>query len=850
MKLQVLFLVLVASAHAVSDHAPEPGPATAHAAKPGPPAPVHPDKDDSPAHAHPAKPSPPAHTQPAQPSPPVVSTSSPTSSAQPSESSPATVLPPPDALDSGNTGANGGKSWSNAFAKAQAVVMQMTIEEMANLTTGTDGLCVGNTGSVPRLNIPSLCLEDGPVGVRGAHGVSQFPAGLTSAATWDRNLIYARSKAMGQEFRDQGVHIPLAPVTGGPLGRSVLNGRAWEGTFADPYACGEASYQAVAGMLNSSVAPVAKHFIAYEQETFRDQYSAFPAPDQAAQLPISSNVDDKTTHEVYLWAFTEAVRAGTSHIMCSYNRINDTHACANAYSLNYLLKTELNFQGSVVSDWGGQWDNVDSARNGLDMGMPGFGYGGFFGSFWGSNMVDMVNNGTITEQVLRDKVIRILTSYYHLGMDINPLPDVGFNALFPLSYFPDRFRNVRKPGTTDLIREIGSSSVTLLKNTGGLPLNNPQRIAVLGNDASDNVLGVNACGSYGSGCDYQNLNGTLTTGGGSGSSFAPYIITPIDALKQRAIETGAEIGAVISQSGSAAETAAISELLRTADATLVFVNRYSAEAVDIPDLSIPEDQDFLIAQAVNYSSNVVLVIHSTGVVDIEKWVENENVTAIVMAYLPGQEAGAGLIPVLYGDISPSGKLPWTWGKSIDDYPPNGIIDDPVFSPEVNFTEGAFIDYRWFDQKNITPRYEFGFGLSYTTFDYSELVIDCTGSSDNTSYMATAEKFAESDGTNSLYDVLFTASAVITNSGNVTGSEVAQLYISIPEEGQPIRMLRGFDKVKDIKAGACATASFAIRRKDVSVWSVVDQQWYVPNGTFTIAVGGSSRNLPLSVTWTP
>ncbi|KIK62435.1 glycoside hydrolase family 3 protein [Collybiopsis luxurians FD-317 M1] len=748
---------------------------------------------------------------------------------------------------------NGGKGWASAFAKANATVSQMTLEEMANLTIGIDGRCVGNTGSVPRFNIPSLCLQDGPAGVRDVHGISQFPGGVTSAATWDRELIYARSKAMGQEFHDQGVHIPLAPVTGGPLGRSVLNGRAWEGTFADPYACGEASYQAIAGMLNANVAPVAKHYIAYEQETFRnpynstESYSVFPSFEQ---LPISSNVDDKTTHEVYMWSFVEAIRAGTSHIMCSYNQVNNSHSCADAHSLNYLLKTELNFQGSVISDWGGQWDNVESARNGLDVGMPGSAFNGTYGDLWGPAMVEMVNNGTITEQQLRDKVLRLLTPYYHLSMDTDPLPDVIFNALSAYNNLPNGYRNVRKQGTAELIKEIGLSSVTLLKNTGGLPLNNPQRIAVVGNDAASNVLGINACGQYNSACDLNNLNGTLATGGGSGSSFAPYIITPFDALQQRAIETGAEIEGVITHTNNSAASTAIATLLPNADVTLVFVDRWSTEGADVLSLNITDDQDFMITQAANSSSNVILVIHSTGVVNIEKWVDNENITAIVMAYLPGQEAGAGLVPVLYGDVAPNGKLPWTWGKSLDDYPPNPAVDDHVYSPQADFTEGVFIDYRWFDKMNITPRYEFGYGLSYTTFNYSDLVIDNTGSSDNTSFMATAEKFAESDGTNSLYDVLFTASATITNAGNVTGSEIAQLYISIPEESQPIRMLRGFDKVKDIAAGASGTASFQIRRKDVSVWSVADQQWYVPDGTFTISVGGSSRNLPLSTTWTP
>ncbi|KAJ4480123.1 beta-D-xylosidase/beta-D-glucosidase [Lentinula aciculospora] len=750
--------------------------------------------------------------------------------------------------------ADGGKAWAAAFAKAKAAVAEMTVEELVNVTTGVVGLCSGQTGAVTRLGIPQLCLQDGPIGPRGVYGSSQFPAGITVAATWDRELMYARARAMGQEFHDQGIHVALAPVTGGPLGRTPLDGRGWEGTFADPYACGEASYLSVKGITDAGVATVAKHWIAYEQETSRNIYLEYEGVSQAdVQLPISSNVDDLTMHEVYMWSFAEAVRAGTSHIMCSYNRINNTQSCSSAKGLNNLLKTELNFQGGVVSDWGGQWDSVASAENGLDVSMPGAGFLGELGDFWGSTLVDLINNGTVSEVVVQDKVIRFFTAYYHLGQDIDPLPTFVYNTIgSPTLNATSGYRNVRKPSSAELIKEIGSASVTLLKNTGSLPLKHPQRIAVLGNDATDNVLGPNACGLGNSACDITNLNGTLSTGGGSGSALAPYIITPLDALQKRAIEDNAEIAAVVANSTTTigAEDA-IASLLPDADVTLVFLNRYSGEGADIPDFELAGDGDNLMDLAVTYSSNVVVVIHTTGVVNIEKWVDNPNVTAILVAYLPGQEAGSSLVPVLYGDVAPSGKLPFTWGKSTDDYPPNGVAYTDAYSPQANFTEGVLIDYRWFDQKGITPRYEFGFGLSYTTFSYSDLIVDQgRWAEDYSSVMDTAEPFAGWDGSNSLYDVLFTVFATVTNTGNVTGSEVAQLYISIPGDNQPVRQLRGFDKAKDLAAGDSAVVSFPVRRKDVSSWSVVGQYWFVPQGTFGISVGGSSRNLPLNITWTP
>ncbi|KAJ3725682.1 beta-D-xylosidase/beta-D-glucosidase [Lentinula guzmanii] len=749
--------------------------------------------------------------------------------------------------------ANGGKAWTKAFAKAKATVAQLTPEELFNLTVGLDGRCVGNTAPVPRFNIPEFCFGDGPAGVRDVEGVSQFPGELTTAATWDRDLMYRRNKAMGQEFYDQGIHIPLAPVTGGPLGRSPLEGRAWEGGFTDPYACGEASYQYVTALVDSGVASVSKHWVLYEQELNRNPHGLQNKNDSwpgGTQLPVSSNIDDKTMHEVYMWAFAEAIRAGTTHLMCSYNQINNTHSCSNAKSLNGLVKTELNFQGAIMSDWGAHWDTTPSMYNGMDISMPGSQLDSLLGDFWG-DMVEMINNGTVSEDVIREKVIRILTPYYHLGQDVKPLPDFIYNTIGP-PYVNDTagYRNVRKSGTADLIKEIGMSSVTLLKNTGGLPLKKPKRVAVLGNDATDNIYGANSCGATNSACLINNLNGTLTIGFGAGSAYSPYIVTPLDALKQRAFQDNTEIQAMVADSNSSTAEAAIATILPLSDVAIVFVNRWYGRGMDALSLDLTGDADFLVAQAVNYSSNVVVVIHATGVVNIEKWADHPNVTAIVAAYVPGQESGAGLVPVLYGDVSPSGKIPWTWGKSLDDYPPNGIVTDMVYSPQSNFTEGVFIDYRWYDKNNITPRYEFGFGLSYTTFAYSKLTISKKGSKDTTSIMDTAEPFVGWDGSNSLYDVLFTASVKITNTGNYTGSEVAQLYISIPEEGQPIRVLRGFDKLKDIKPGESQTATFAIRRKDVSAWSTVGQHWYVPNGTFTIYVGASSRILPLNTTWTP
>ncbi|KAF5350410.1 hypothetical protein D9758_012464 [Tetrapyrgos nigripes] len=789
-------------------------------------------------------------------------------------------------LDSGNgtrwsaPALTGGKSWSDAFAKASALVANMTLEEKVNITTGIPGRCVGNTGGVPRLGIEGFCLEDGPAGVRPVHGVSQFAVGLAAAASWDEELIYKRSLAMGQEYYDEGVHIALAPVTGGPLGRAPRMGRNWEGWYADAYATGVASYLSVKGLQDSGVAATAKHFIGYEQETFRNQfnysesYAIFPTGEQRS---ISSNIDDKTTHEVYLWSFAESVRAGASHVMCSYNEVNQTQSCHNAYTQNHLLKKELAFQGSIMLvRLGGQHDNTAAALGGMDLSMPGSGFGSLFGSMWGPALVELVRNGTVPEERVTDSATRVLIPWVWLGQDKKKLPPVIFNGVGRAMYdVPDEYRDVRKEETAELIRTIGSNGATLLKNTGVLPLQNPQRIAVLGNDATGNALGTTPCGGGAGECPRDNLNGTMSMGGGSGAAYAPYIVTPLDALKKRAIDTDLRYHSRLRRRRRHPISPS------TADVTLVFVHAWASEGYDRKDTELDEHMNNLIASAVNSSSNVVLVMHIPGVVNIEKWVENDNVTAIVAAWYPGQESGNGLVDVLYGDVNPSGSCRLLGpSRMMITMWPGTIVEDKVTAPQSNFTEGVFVDYRYFDAKNITPRYEFGFGLSYTTFAFSDISIDESAAHpDELAIQDTAEAFADFDGSNSLYDVLLSVSATVTNSGNVTGSEVAQLYLTIPEDDQPPRVLRGFNKVKDIAPGASKTATFELRRKDLSVSPSVLYASEVllimgvnvnssflssgscrsgtssisngtsPRASFGIHVGSSSRDLPLETTWT-
>ncbi|KAJ7905655.1 putative beta-glucosidase [Mycena olivaceomarginata] len=647
--------------------------------------------------------------------------------------------------------ANGG-SWSDGFAQAKALVGQMTIEEKVNITTGYTGKCVGFTGEVPRLNLRALCLQDGPLGVRPARRVSQFPAGVTTAATWNRTLMAARAVALGEEFRDKGssrqIHLSitklflrLGPVTGGPLGRSPYMGRNWEGRYLN----GVASYLSVKHSQEQGVLTCAKHYIAYEQETFRNPYG-LPDPSfpPFVQSPVSSNFDDRTAHEVYLWPFAEAVRAGTGTVMCSYNELNGTHSCADDHTLNYLLKTELGFQGSVISDWGGTWDTEASALGGLDISMPGTAFDGLFGDFYGDELIALVKNGSVSEARLDDMALRTLTPIFQY-QDLDTYPEPTFDVrdlTLPTN-------NVRGDHYK-VIRDIGEEALTLVKNNrksgGGLPLPKPSSLgslAVIGEDAGPSPYGATSCGDW-----------RQCVGGGSGWAYPPYTIDPLAAINSFVRADGPDINSHLENwdLASAALQASRSET------ALVFISAYAAEGTDRFNLSAYSNGDALVKAVAAVNNNTIVVLHIPGPVIVEEWIEHENVTAVLVAHLPGQESGNSLVPVLWGEKSPSGKLPYTFAKKESDWPPNTISSDPVIAPQANFTEKLLIDYKWFDAKNITPRWEFGFGLSYTTFKFGTLSIAKTFKADTTSVQPTAESFVKlSDSGSSMYDILYTVS---------------------------------------------------------------------------------------------
>ncbi|KAL2001715.1 hypothetical protein VTN02DRAFT_1355 [Thermoascus thermophilus] len=630
---------------------------------------------------------------------------------------------------------NGDGEWADAYQKAVDFVSQLTLAEKVNLTTGTgwmQGRCVGETGSIPRLGLRGLCLQDSPLGVRFADYVSAFPAGVNVAATWDKNLAYLRGKAMGEEHRGKGVDVQLGPVAG-PLGRSPDGGRNWEGFSPDPALTGALMAETIKGIQDAGVIACAKHYIGNEQEHFRQAGEAAGYGFNITES-VSSNIDDKTLHELYLWPFADAVRAGVGSFMCSYNQVNNSYSCSNSYLLNGLLKAELDFQGFVMSDWGAHHSGVGAALAGLDMSMPGDTAFGTGLSFWGTNLTIAVLNGTVPEWRVDDMAVRIMAAFYKVGRDRYQVPvnfdswtkdDYGYeHALVNQNYVKVNEHVDVRDSHAQLIRQIGSASVVLLKNNGGLPLTGTEKFTgVFGEDAGSNPWGANGCSDRG--CD----NGTLAMGWGSGSDDFPYLVTPEQAIQNEILSKGKGLVQVATDNGALDQ---MKQIATQASVSIVFVNADSGEGYisvdgnegDRNNLTLWQGGEAVIKTVSANCNNTIVVMHTVGPVLIDDWYDHPNITAIVWAGLPGQESGNSLVDVLYGRVSPGGKTPFTWGKDRDSYgsplvtKPNNGND----APQDDFTEGVFIDYRRFDKFNETPIYEFGFGLSYTTFEYSNIYV--------------------------------------------------------------------------------------------------------------------------------
>ena len=445
-----------------------------------------------------------------------------------------------------------------------------------------------------------------------------------------------------------------------------------------------------------------------------------------------------------------------------------------------------------------------------------------------------------------DMVVRIMTPYFWLGQDqdfptVDPsTPDL--NVFSPRASWAHEFnltgersRDVRSDHG-ELIRRHGAAGTVLLKNVNGaLPLKALKMIAIFGNDAGEPTQG------------FLNLNyeyGTLVTGGGSGTGRLSSLITPLRAIQERAAHDGAKV-VQYWLNNTVIANGDVEHLLtlQTPEVCLVFLKTWAEEAADRSHLSVDWDGDAVVASVASTCTNTIVVTHSAGINTLP-WSDHPNVTAILAAHYPGEQAGYSLTDILYGDVNPSGHLPYTVACSGSDYnaPPTTTINTTGFYDWQSwFEERLEIDYRYFDAHDIPVRYEFGFGLSYTTFSISDL--QATRLHENIS--SHPEHLPVQPGGNpALWESIFNVTISLTNSGDLAGASVPQLYVRFPSgtpAGTPPRQLRGFEKVY-LEAGESQTVSFELMRRDLSYWDVVSQQWVIPKGEFAIYLGFSSRDL--------
>ncbi|KAG5368213.1 putative beta-glucosidase F [Yarrowia sp. C11] len=612
--------------------------------------------------------------------------------------------------------------WRAALKVAQDMVANMTLIEKVNITTGTGwemGPCVGNTGTVERLGIKSLCLQDGPLGIRFADLITTFPAGITIASTFSRDLVRERGAAMGRENRRKGVDITLSPVVG-PLGRHANGGRIWEGFSADPYLAGKLAAEAVTGIQS-------------QNSTF-DSLESGRVGFKDLKQPLSSNIDDRTLNEAYLWPFADAVRANVGSVMCSYQQINGSQGCQNAHILNGKLKEEMGFQGFVMSDWLAQRSGVASVLAGLDMSMPGDGLVWADGvPLMGYELTKSVLNGTIDENRVDDMVTRILTPIIYLSITPgSPNFSSWTNDTTSYKYYGakaggnvtvNKHIDVRDEYTTKAALDGANAALVLLKNEkNALPLNpsNIGNLNIFGIGSTTDPLGA-VCGE-----NMQCSDGALIEGWGSGSVYPTDYQSPYDAIKERASKDNITVGGTTQSWGNLSNVEILSY---AADASVVFVLSDSGESTGIVDgnigdrnnLTLWHNGDEVVKAVASTNPNTIVVVTTVGPVNLEKWIDNPNVTAVLLTGPAGDFGGRAAASILFGDISPSGKLPFTIAKNDTDYIPltTKVPEDGL--PQDYFTEGTLLDYKRFDENQVTPRFEFGYGLSYSNITVENLV---------------------------------------------------------------------------------------------------------------------------------
>ncbi len=672
--------------------------------------------------------------------------------------------------------------------RVEDLLSRLTLEEKIAIVHADSKF---TTAAIPRLGMPRRWLDDGPHGVREDIGPDTWnaagrtddfstamPAGICLAATWNPDLGFSEGEAIGQEARARGKDIMLGP--GVNILRTPLCGRNFEYLGEDPWLSGAMCTGYIRGEQSQDISSCVKHFALNNQEFERGT--------------INVEVDERALREIYLPAFQAAVQqGGVWSVMGAYNQLRGQHCCENDYLLNKILKEEWGFKGLVMSDWDGAHDTRECALNGLDLEM---GTEKKYEDYYlAQPYLNLIKAGELPAAGLDEKVRRNLrvmfaTHVFDAGRKTGSLNTAAHQAV---------------------ARRVAEEGIVLLKNEGGtLPL----EVAKLKTIA---VIGENATRLH-------------AHGGDSSGIKAFYEINPFAGIVSR---VGKKVNVIYSEGYAKDGGADLAEravaAAKAADAVIYIggLNHdkgFDCEGADRKDMKLPYDQNELIRKIVAANPKTIVVLEGT-MVEMDAWLDK--VPALVQAWYPGMEGGNALAGVLFGDVNPSGKLPATFPKMLADSPAHASGNAPGNYPGTNgtvtYAEGLLVGYRWYDTKHIEPQFPFGFGLSYTTFEYANL------------------KLIPGDGSNALV----TAQFDLKNTGNRAGAEVAQLYVheQNPALPRPEKELKGFKKVF-LQPGETRTVAIPLNRGAFSYYDPARKSWVAQPDVFEIEAGSSAGDIRL------
>ena len=649
--------------------------------------------------------------------------------------------------------------------RVKDLLSRLTLEEKFKLCSGR---LMWHTKPIKRLGVKPFTMYDGPHGVRpdtmGEIKSTYFPSAICRAATWDPELSHEFGKAVAEEVRDVGAHMLLAP--GINIQRTPMNGRTFEYQTEDPHLNKILAVATVKGIQSQKIAACVKHFVCNNQETNR--------------FTVSSEVSERALQEIYLPAFKATVQeADAWSFMTCYNKVNGIYGSENYNLLRERLMEQWGFRGFTVSDWNATANTSTGScvTAGLSLEMP------TAKKYNKRNMKKAFQEGKFTEDSLNDNIKRLLRVMFLVGLfdDKNTLPSGNRNTLEHQS----------------IARKIAENGIVLLKNKDALLPLNIDKLKKLA------IVGPNANLKFG--------GGDMLAGGGSSVNYPPYEITPLEGLKQKC-----------------RDRVEIIETPSKADVTILFAglnheHGMDAEGEDRNKFELPLEQIELIKRTVKQNPNTIVILINGSPIAMSDWIDS--VPSVIEAWYGGMEVGNAIANVLFGDVNPSGKLPLTFPKKLSDSPAhNSERSFPGVEERVFYDEGIYVGYRYFDKEQIDPLFPFGYGLSYTTFNYENLKLD-------------KEKFTKND--------TVTVSLDIVNSGNRSGMEIIQLYIQDIKSSidRPPKELKQFKKVK-LEQNERKTVELTLNFDDFSFYDDSTHSWVVEPGTFNILLGSSSRDIHL------